>query len=86
MRAAQISKAPNNSDFQLGLERIILVTDREIPFMLSHKLFGKGFRLKVNGSGWTMELGDIRPIPETGCRIWLYDVKEETGFFRLTCT
>lgn len=83
---AVLSKIPNNTDFSLGINKPVLITDNEIPFIITSRSNENSILIKVNGNIWGMKLGDIKRFHKSGCQIWLYSIKNSIYSFKMDCT
>ncbi|MES9993753.1 MAG: hypothetical protein ABW098_17525 [Candidatus Thiodiazotropha sp.] len=83
---ANISKIPSNKDFSLGINMPVLITDDEIPFIITARSSDNNALIKVNGKIWGMRLGDTKSFRNSGCQIWLYSIQNDIYSFKMDCT
>lgn len=84
VKAAVISKVPNNTDFSSGLHKPILITDKEIPFMIT-AIQSSSTTFRLDGKKHWMYLGSKFSIRGSGCSLWLYATEDKTSSFKMDC-
>ncbi len=86
IRPAQFNKVPNNTDFQIGVENPVLITDYEVPFMvMGIDAVNQRVKYSLNGRGEFVAKGGVSFLSGTGCQLWLYAIEPEAAFFKMDC-